>query len=256
MAISLATRLTPYMGSGDVPRVVISGRFVLGATLTSRGGWAFGDPPYLMEMYPALWLCTRGAATAWSGNAIGVHVAGRHGSLSGDYVATNLQELAIPSEASASSTSVNMDYPGLVRVMLVPSDQDPFGVYSRSSSEGVSSIEARLKNYNGWTRTYLGECVAQNLVIELTGRLATLDLDALGAAAFFRRQYYDSSTYTVLVDDNRSLIDIRRRNFSRVYGEGDIGHKQAGWFLGSVDIYDQQQLRGHVTGADGKITWH
>ena len=254
MAVSLATRLTPYMGSGDAPRVVIRGHFVLGAAMASRGGWGVGDPPYLEEMYPALWLCTRGAATAWPGNAIGVHVSGRHDSLSGDYTAANLQELAIPSEASASSTSVNTDYPGLVRVMLVPSDQDPLGVYSTSSSTNGPSLEAQLKNYNAWTRAYLGVCVAQNLVIELTGRLATLDLDALGAAAFFRRQYYDSSTHTELTADGRSLIGIR--NFSdRVYGEGDAGYKQAGWFLGSVDIYDQQQLRGHVTGGGGKVTW-
>lgn len=148
MAVSLATSLVPYLGSGN-PYVVVTGKFVLGCVIADG-----------LEVKLAHRLDLAGLASG--SGTFSLTVSGRGSGLS-DYVATGL------TSTLAGSFAVDTDVPRSVRMLDLPLDD--------RSYDSVGSAER--SSY----RAQVGRPVSTEVTIVLRGRVDNLDLSQVRAHA-------------------------------------------------------------------------
>lgn len=261
MAVSLATRMTPYMGSG-VPKVVITGRFLLGCCAYAPR----------MRMYVAPYLDMRGLAVAYGsteasgytdGDSFSLSVSGRADGLP-VYSASSCRYLgygiadrysqagagAAPSDLGVYGTgNSSVDYPFVVRVFTAGTT--PNATYSAHDSSSLDAAWDSLEEL--YSASGLGDVNAfQTVTVVLTGRLGLLDLDALHAVSLFRDlSGLDDSD----MDDYRFFMGRTQTVSEGWYQRSGAWPRSNGWIPRHVDIYDQPQLRGHVSGGGGLVTW-
>lgn len=238
MAVSLATRVTPYMGQGR-PRVVIRGQFALGL---APGATNTGIPT--LQLVNRLHLT--GVATA------------RYVSVS-DYDAfsvtvqrSNLSDFqmsymgSLPDAGSAVYNNYD-DVPCAPLASSLGTGTYDGQYWSEATySDTAGCLAAALSDYNA---PVFG--LPLPVVVEIDGKLTSLDLDALYTTGYFYgHNGQGANSWRMTAPDTL----IPASSYDDYYQDGRM--RQDGWSLDRVDIYDQQQLRGHVTGGTGKITWH
>lgn len=193
-----------------------------GAPMTViKGGFALGltrmtyDPSTL---YFASGIRLSGLATSSTG--FSYKVFGRDGL--GDYSsAGQLTEITVPDAVDAGK-----DYDGFVRITSTPA-----GGYS-GAVNGIAYAEENAHSVRG----DLGTVIAPEVRIVLYGRLDRLDLMSIDAAG---------------VAGGAICTGIWAGKYRHKWPTGRIN----GWYASEVHIFDNPQLRGHVTAVAAKLFW-
>ena len=240
MAISLANTLTSRLWRGE-PKVVIRGKFSLGLVSVSGGRLAIA--PFLYFGQNA----GPGLASSVQGKTFSLQIEGRQDT----YVSAHDGHLETGISAFDSWAYLISDqnspcygvdpyyavyqnnndgtavYPG-----LVPSVQ---AVAMAKSDHVEFSTESNARIYY----SSLGTVVAELRII-LRGQLQSLDLSKIQAVGF----HYDSSL-------SRAELSATHQTTATIDGVS----QSTGWHPVDVRIYDNPQLRGHVTAGDVPVMW-
>jgi len=256
MAISLGTSLTPYMGRGR-PKVVITGKFVPGL-VDGPDEETIAGTTYTFVSYYMMRLFLVGLATAASGHTFSLVVSNRTssggsawGSGGDDPFDPNVAyPVSYPSGLTSltitwSGVKYTYDNSGFVRLVSGYTDM-PASIVASGVTGGIpntfysgtnraASIAAAVGANNGYV-SKMGTVLLPDLTIVLDGKLAQLDLTAIKAGDFLH-----GSTDGV-ADQPSDLSSYP----SKMYNDPVHGLCN-GWIPGEVHIFDQPQLRGHVT---------
>lgn len=203
------------MGRG-APMTVIKGGFALGLALDILSTDA---PGY--GMYFTSYIRLSGLATSSTG--FSYKVLGRDGL--GDYNSSGqFTEITAPAEVSAGS-----DYDGFVRITSVPGDY----FYKGYSPDELRRVEETAHSYWGG----LGTVIAPDIRIVLYGKLDSLSVKQIVRAGCVDGEIATGPTWFY--------------KYKHEWPDGTIN----GWYASEVHIFDNPQLRGHVSAGSAKLFW-
>lgn len=195
-----------------------------GAPMTViKGGFALGLTRSVYDLYK-LYFASRlklnGLATSSTGFSF--QIRGRDGL--GYYNSSeNLTEITKPTHYDSWS-----DFDGLVRISSTPDG----GYYEGSSEDGLIAAEEAAHSVRG----DLGTVIAPNVRIVLYGKLDSLSVHRI-AQAGLSGPYVSTSIWS--------------NKYKHRWPDGTVN----GWYASEVHIFDNPQLRGHVSAGSAKLFW-
>lgn len=196
-----------------------------GAPMTViKGGFALGLTRYykasLYELYFASSIRLSGLATSSTG--FSYKVLGRDGL--DDYSSPgSLTEITAPAKVYAGH-----DQDGFVRITSAPD----LRFYEGSSADGLTAAEEVAHSVRG----DLGTVIAPDVRIVLYGKLDSLSVEWITAAGVAGNMIADS---------------IWVGKYIHQWPDDTIN----GWYASEVHIFDNPQLRGHVSAGSAKLFW-
>lgn len=196
-----------------------------GAPMTViKGGFALGLTRKANDVYTLLFAPSIGlAGLATSSAGFSYKVTGRGAGL-GDYVSPQgLTDISAPASVGAGA-----DYNGFVRLCSAPSTE----YYGGSSSDGMLAAEESAHS----ARPELGTVVAPDVRIVIYGKLDSLSVDRIAAGG---------------VSGSAIVTGI----WSSRYGYRWPNGVHNGWYASEVHVFDNPQLRGHVTTGSARLFW-
>lgn len=189
-----------------------------------KGGFALGLTRRAEDWY-TLYFASRIRLSGLATSSTGFYykVLGRDGL--GDYVSpTGLTSITAPTIVSAG-----YDYNGFVRISSTPGT----GYYNGSSGDGLKAAEEAAHSARG----DLGTVIAPEVRIVLYGRLDSLSVGQVVTAGVA------ASTIATGIWSNK---------YEHRWPSGAIN----GWYASEVHVFDNPQLRGHVSvGSSTKLFW-
>lgn len=190
-----------------------------------KGGFALGLTSLegnLYSLYFASHIRLSGLATSSTG--FSYKVFGRDGL--GDYSSTGgLTEITAP-----ATVTNHVDYDGFVRITSTPNKYD--GYYGGSSGDGMKAAEEAAHSARG----DLGTVIAPEVRIVLYGRLDSLSVGEIKSAG---------------VAGISIATGIWSYKYRHRWPNGQIN----GWYASEVHVFDNPQLRGHVSAGSAKLFW-
>lgn len=196
-----------------------------GAPMTViKGGFALGLTRKANDLYTLYFASSvRLSGLATSSTGFSYKVLGRDGL--GDYSSTGrLTEITAPATVSAGR-----DYDGFVRI--APASNR--GFYEGSSGDGL--IAAEESAHSAWGD--LGTVIAPEVRIVLYGRLDSLSVNRIKPVGVAGDMIADGGIWC--------------NKYKHRWPNGAFN----GWYASEVHIFDNPQLRGHVSAGSAKLFW-
>ena len=198
-----------------------------GAPMTViKGGFALGltrnTNASWYDLYFAPSIRLSGLATSSTG--FFYRVLGRETVLGGYVSDIGLTEITAPDTVRAGR-----DYGGFVRIAHTPDLCFDGG----SSAEGMAAAEEAARSARG----DLGKVIAPDVRIVLHGKLDSLSVDNIVSAGVAGSKIATGSW------------------FDKYVNEWPDGTAHNGWYASEVHIFDNPQLRGHVSAGSAKLFW-